>query len=684
MARSALALAALLLACPALARGEDLVLRDVQVVDVEAGRVLAGQALVIREGRIAQVVPLAQLALPEGARVIEGRGLFALPGLFDAHVHLSASPETYGPLLIAHGVTCVRDLGGATDEVLALRARHRTSPEPLPRIVCTGAILDGDPPVWPFSEPCGTPEAGRAAVEKLVAAGVDQIKVYSLLQPEVYRAIVETAHAAGKKVTGHVPSAVPLGDALAAGQDCVEHLTGFAAELARLAGRPAEPDPMREPGWEALDALPPEALRELCARVAARKQVQCPTLAVYRGFSRLLVGADPAADPDARSVPPFLLERWREPGEVGAHLARHLQAGLPRAQRLVGALHAAGVPIVAGTDLANPYVFAGASLHDELALLQEAGLSPVAALRAATLEPARLCGLEAELGTIAAGKVASLLLVRRDPLVDARRAREVEGVLVEGRWLDRAALDGLLETATRRAHAAEGQGPVTLSLPGEVVRRGRYTVRFQQGGAGKPQDAGQEEFLLARTDQGWALQAHVQPRGRPQPPTLCTVHYDRAFGFQRATWKQLSDPPLLASYELQDGVLRVSARRGEQELAGQELALPEGALVVPPCTAATLVGQVIGALAPGETKQLKLVSWGFAGHLATISDYSLTRAEDAALEGQPAPARHYRATLATPFGRLAAESWGQGPENLVQRTVMQLPFGQLTTSLEPE
>ena len=150
---------------------------------------------------------------------LNGVPLDLIPGLFDAHVHISASPETFGPMLLANGVTCVRDTGAPTEMIVAMREQASGPDSMLPQIICTGAIIDGDPPVWPFSQPCDEPEEARAAVRKLAEAGVDQIKVYSLLDKAVYEAAVSEAHTLGLKVTGHVPLKVTLEEAMAEGHE---------------------------------------------------------------------------------------------------------------------------------------------------------------------------------------------------------------------------------------------------------------------------------------------------------------------------------------------------------------------------------------------------------------------------------------------------------------------------------
>ncbi len=210
-------------------------IRGVAVIDVEAGTALPDRTVVIEGERIARVAPSAEVELGADVLVIDGAGLYLIPGLVDAHVHV-IHPDTFAPLLLANGVTLARDLGGPTKERVALRERLARGEALGPELRVTGAIVDGDPPVWPFSEPVDTEEEARAAVRKLHAASVDEIKVYSLLEPGPFRAAIAEAHALGLRAVGHVPESVPLEDALEAGLDEIEHLSGFGPWLARAVG----------------------------------------------------------------------------------------------------------------------------------------------------------------------------------------------------------------------------------------------------------------------------------------------------------------------------------------------------------------------------------------------------------------------------------------------------------------
>ena len=460
------------------------VIRDVSVVDVEVGVVRSNQDVYVVDGRIHRIATALDV-VPGRFKHVDGSGLYLMPGLFDAHVHLMAGGDAFGPMLVANGVTCVRDTGAATAAIVAMRDGASSGPSVLPRIICTGAIVDGDPPVWPFSHPCDEPEEARAAVRKLADAGVDQIKVYSLLKADVYRAAVDEAHKLGLKATGHVPLDVTLDQAMAAGQDCCEHLTGFEKVIGEMAGwQPPNPDARWAwfGAWASYTDIPAHELEAFARRVAASGMHQCPTIVVMQGIGRAANTDDANKDPRMAYVPPALLSFWG--GQRYAAMADNARNAARSMKAMVAELHRAGVPIMVGTDLANPYVFAGFSVHDEMVNFQDAGIPAADVLRAATVVPARFCGVADTLGTVDEGKAASLVLVRGNPLVDVRHAADIEAVFLDGRYLDRNTLDGMLEgvaTANRPIVAVDEE---RLELPGAEVARGRYLSKFQEFDAG--------------------------------------------------------------------------------------------------------------------------------------------------------------------------------------------------------
>ncbi len=665
---------------PAPAAGGYLI-QNVNVVDVAAGQVRAAQDVEIAGERIVRVAPVALKAspIPAGQQLIDGSGLYLLPGLFDAHVHLVASPESFAPLLIANGITCVRDTGAPTESILELRTQAAAGAL-IPQIVCTGAIVDGEPPGWPFSEPCDTPEEARAAVQKLARAGVDMIKVYSLLKKDVYLAAISEAHKLGLKATGHVPIDVTLEEAMSAGQDGCEHLTGFERAIGTLAGW-TPPEGAASPwiwfaAWTSYSKIPHEEIRRFAQQVKDSGMYQCPTLVVMEGVGSLTNPEAAENDPLMAYVPQTLRSFWSS-GAYAA-MAPHSVAARPNMQALVAELARAGVPIMVGTDLANPHVYAGFSVHREMALMQEAGMGPAEVLRAATLVPATFCGLEKSVGSVQKDKVASLVLVGGNPLDDVENAARIEGVFLRGRYLDRSELDRILgDVKSSVAGSLAQPAPVDLSLPGEVVRRGRYLVKFQQF------DAGFEEFLITRDDAGWHMKANVQPRGGPQVPSIVTFHAEPDFGFAGAEYATQTGVPVTASYAVATGKLTARARSGHQELPVQELDLPEGAILSSPASATDFALLGAANLQPGESRTFALVSFGFESWKAGLVDYTLTRLEDTRLtiDGRRGAARAYTSEMVLPFGKVQGQAWTDD-RGVMVKSVMVMPFGTITVRLE--
>lgn len=651
----------------------------VAVVDVREGRLLPDQSVLIVGERIAKVAPRAEVQAPEGARVIEGQGLFLIPGLVDAHVHY-IDPDSYNALMLAHGVTLVRDMGGPTDATLALRDRLNRGEMLGPEMIAVGPLLDGDPPIWPFADVCRTPEEGRAAVRKQVAKGVDQIKVYSRLDKDVYLAIVDEAHKNGLKAVGHVPIEVTLEEAMQAGQDEDEHLIGFGGVMGRLSGKPeaeqAGQFEMAEANWALYPEVEDAKLREFLEKVRASGMAHCPTLVAMQGIARL---GDPKAsgDPVLDYVSSQSRAIWDSPLYQSA--SEGVAKVLPYMQAVVGKLHEAGVTLLCGTDLSNPYVIAGHSLHEEMALWQEAGVPAADVLRSATIVPARSFGLDGRLGTVEEGKTASLVLLRANPLEDVRNARQIEGVFLRGRYLDRAELDGMLNRLKESVKAARPTGErVVLSLPGQVLRRGRYRAKFSTW------DAGTEDFLITRADDGYHLMTHSQPTGGFASPFVATIHTDPAFRFRSAEWRQLSESRLMARYTAEGGRIRAEATQDGKPLPAQELELPEDAVVGISTYAGDflLVGQA--DLAVGQKKAYQSLSFGYPSWQLQAAPLTVARDADAELtrpDGTRVQARVYTSETQTPVGLFRGQTWTD-ETGVVLKYVLTMPFGTVEAVLE--
>jgi hypothetical protein len=438
-------------------------LTDVTLVDVTEGTLTPGQSVLVRDGLIAQIgVDIAS----DTATPVDGAGGYLIPGLWDSHVHIfstATEPDTALPLYLLHGVTGIRDMGALWPiaEQQALQARIEAGEVPGPRLVLAGAWVDASPGSWPGMFLADTPDEARGVVDRIAAEGWAAVKAYSMLDEATYLALAEAARNAGLPFVGHIPERVALGTAIDARQDGMEHFGRVAmacstaedamldelrsamaegAELARIFEVMASRNRIVLETWD-------EALCEtmLGRMVDARMHVS-PTLVVADFYT----GNWPAADaPRMRMIPAEIRAAWDRPDfrleamtdEVRA-LARESIA-LERRTFLMA--HRAGVPILASTDasFANPYLFHGVSLLDELDLYVAIGLTPREALHTATVAPPRFFGLADQDGTIVPGRRADLVLLGANPLAGLATLRRPRMVIVGGRLLDRAALDAL-------------------------------------------------------------------------------------------------------------------------------------------------------------------------------------------------------------------------------------------------
>ena len=449
-----------------------LALTHVTLIDGTGAPPAPDATIVIADGRIASVGRADRVPVPRGARVVDGRGAYVIPGLWDAHVHLSPAGECALPALLAHGITSVRDMGGKPAETARWRAATAAGTLPGPRIWMAGPLLESARwlagvrsiplpkgleqfPLWdigPRVGVAGTDDA-RRAVDSLAGLGVDFVKVRTVASPATFTAIAAAARLHRLPVAAHAPG-MDLTVAAEAGLRSMEHTeTIYFAHAAK---------PTAGPG-----GAPPVArtTTEVGAALARAGTWVTPTLVAGARW-RLTADAVLAAgiadtsgrrDPRQRLVSPLLRDFWR----VQANLRQYERPNDWAAQRRtelaqLRALHAAGAGLLAGTDLGVPLVFPGTALHEELALLvAEVGLSPLEALQTATRNPPYFFGLERELGTVERGKRADLVLLAADPLADIRNTTRIRAVVHGGRLLDRAALDALHGRAERAAQGAD-------------------------------------------------------------------------------------------------------------------------------------------------------------------------------------------------------------------------------------
>lgn len=452
-----------------------LAITDVTVIDTRSGQRQSPMTVLVADGRIVRLAPSAGLSPPPGARRIDGRGRFLIPGLWDMHVHVlrAPRPEVYFPLLIAMGVTGVRDMGG--DEPFAMLRQWRAEIEDGtrigPRFVAPGPFVDGPYPAIPqWSRVVSDATAARSTVRDLHNDGADFIKVYNRLPREAYFALAAEARRLGLPFAGHVPMAISAREAAFAGQRSIEHLFNvtFAcsdreAELMQrkaeaLAGGEAEQRRQRRRDYlrAVLASYSDARCAELFDAFARQGTWQTPTLVQRRAFAYpealRLNAAELAFVPNSQRV------RWL-PGQDARLQGRNDEDReierqfFIRDRSLIAPMRRAGVRFLAGTDAGDPYSLPGFSLHDELAELVAAGLSPLEALQSATLNAAEFLGWQDRFGSVAAGKSADLVLLDADPLIDIRNTQRIALVIAQGRVFDRARRDALLETARRNAAA---------------------------------------------------------------------------------------------------------------------------------------------------------------------------------------------------------------------------------------
>jgi len=466
-----------------------LVFQHVTVVDVTGGPAAPDRTVVVLDHRISEIGKAGKVHVPRGARIVDAKGKFLIPGLWDMHAHTrpdALTRQIVFPLDIANGVTGIRDMAGdcvgggdcdgkATFDVHLQWKKDIADGKLLgPRMIVGSAFVDGNPPLHPGSMAVSTPEEAREAVRYVKRRGIDFIKVYVTLSRPSYFALAEEAKKLDIPFAGHVPAMVGAIEAAVAGQKSEEHLYGA---LEACSGHEAEMIVAREQlvktevvTSEAFGALFEKQVSPLtytggdCAeffRTLVQKGTWIvPTYNYWRSIADdYFFGSERAQDsPRLRYIPVSLKEEWNRKYQsdfekITAEVAAKSREKFLKRLSFVKRLQGGGVGILAGTDSDMPYTFPGFDLHDELAMMVDGGLTPLEALQTATLNPANYLSRPNDFGTVEKGKLADLVLLDADPLIDIQNTRKISGVVVGGRYLDRAGLDKILsdvEAAAKR------------------------------------------------------------------------------------------------------------------------------------------------------------------------------------------------------------------------------------------
>ena len=469
----------LILICPLASlasSGSALVLQHVTVIDGTGRAPQSDQTVVIAGGRITAIGPASRIKFDRAAKVVDARGKFLIPGLWDMHVHIAGvnadpawSKDVLLPLLLANGVTGIRDMGGDLDVLLSWKGDVEAGSLLGPHIYASGPWLAAHGRKTPEQYPVANAEEARAAIRDLKQRGADFIKIISLPSREVFFAVADEAKKQNISFVGHLPFEIGAAEASNAGMRSIEHFlySGFALSLSsqeeELRKRLVEAERKGDSAaWEAIaheaDAThSPEKAASLFQILKKNGTWITPTIA------SLDITSHPDAwkldDPNLDFVPPSLAKEWRNSfndAQMKEHAA-WLGRQAANDWKLAGDLHGAGIPLLVGSDSLDPFVFPGESLHRELAEFVQAGFTPLEALQAATHGAAQFLGREKDFGTVEVGKTADLVLLDANPLENISNTRKILAVIRNGQYLNRAALDALLAKAKSWAAAVPAE-----------------------------------------------------------------------------------------------------------------------------------------------------------------------------------------------------------------------------------
>ena len=412
------------------------------ILDMTGAPAKRDMTVIVIGNKIEAIGRSGSVSVPKASRIVNATGKYLMPGLWDMHVHLSLAGETGFSVLLANGVTGVRDMGGDLKEIDAWRDRILTGKLAGPRVFRAGPVVDG-PKDAEYRLTVNDPNEARIAVRDLKRQGVDFIKVHNAIPPTAYFALAAEAKKKNFSFVGHIPAGVTAAEVSDAGQKSIEHTESlFDFPIAEAAKRSKDP---KEIFAQALATFSGDMAKPLFRKFVKNRTWFVPTLVEYRSFA---FRSDIAAHPDERDkyVAASLKDYWKKTfpvrGNADAYAAP--KALLQEFIRLVGSMKKEGVDVMAGTDLGARDVYPGFSLHDELELLVSAGFTPLDALRSATVGPARFFGIQSSSGTIAKGKVADLILLDADPLENVTNLRKIAAVVANGRYFDRETLNKML------------------------------------------------------------------------------------------------------------------------------------------------------------------------------------------------------------------------------------------------
>jgi imidazolonepropionase-like amidohydrolase len=403
-------------------RAETLAIVGGMLIDGTGSAPIPDSTVLIEKGRIAAAGPRSLVQIPHGATKIDARGKTILPGLWDMHAHFEQ--VEWGPIYLAAGVTTVRDCGNEFEFITAVRDAVANGRGLGPRLLLAG-IVDGSGPLALGVQRVDTPEQAKMWTDRYHDAGFQQMKIYSSVQLEELKIVAAEARRLGMTVTGHIPEGLNAYQGIEAGMDQINHIE-YVVDIMRppLPANATRLDRLKAEGD--FDVNSPDAKKAISFLVEHRTVID-PTLALFELYGASSAKPVSTFEPGISKIAPELTEALSfdaPPTQFTTLIGKTSEKGI----EVVGALHRAGVPIVAGTDQAVP----GHSLHREIELYVQAGFTPMEAIQAATIVPARAMGIDKEVGTIEVGKRADVVILGANPLESIHNIRTVEFVVTKG------------------------------------------------------------------------------------------------------------------------------------------------------------------------------------------------------------------------------------------------------------
>ena len=447
-------------------------IENISIIDPNDG-LKENQTVIIKSNKIYKIFDSSKIKLSKKNKIYNGKNKFLIPGLWDAHVHFAfevSLAESMSDLFLAFGITSVRDTGGEIDFVNKFKYESENNPNTHPRIMVAGPLIDGKYNVYDGSNDQFPPLSIQTMTEKdllkevssLIKNNVDFLKAYEMLTPNQFKALANIAKENNLKLTGHVPLSMDVISASNIGLNSMEHFRNFelsvsknSVELLNKRKRLLKNSKKFSGGklrssihslqrMNAINNIDSVKLNKVINVLAKNQTWQIPTLFLYRTFANKTFKLKSWIE-NFNFFPSEVREKWIDKiSKIDDKLNKDRQAYSNWAIGIVSLMNKKGVKFMAGTDAPIFFLIPGLSLHDEIAMLSEGGLSNLEAIKSATYNPSKYFGMENELGSIKVGQIADLLILSKNPLLNISNTKEIEAVIKNGNLLNRKYLDSLL------------------------------------------------------------------------------------------------------------------------------------------------------------------------------------------------------------------------------------------------